>query len=76
MAIKLGIAGKIGKGLEIGRYVKVIDDVANSGGFLIFTAASPDMQQDGFDCWVENGVCCEASLKSLAGSLNGNLRSV
>lgn len=53
MDIKLGGVGKIVAGQDIGNYVKVIDDAANTGGFLILTSASPNMQ-DGFDSWVEN----------------------
>lgn len=52
MDIKIGEIGKIVSGEELGRYVKVVDDAANTGGFLILTAAAPDMQ-DCFDSWVE-----------------------
>ena len=54
MEIKVGEVGKIVAGQESGRYVKVIDDRANTGGFLILTAAASDMR-DGFDSWVEDG---------------------
>ena len=53
MEIKVGKAGRILAGKEQGRYVKVIDDEANTGGYLILTAAGSDMQ-NGFDCWVES----------------------
>ena len=53
MDIRLGEVGKIVSGQELGRYVKVIDDEVATGGFLILTAAAPDMQ-DGFDSWVES----------------------
>ena len=53
MEIKVGVVGKVMDGKEVGRYVKVIDDESNTGGFLILTASSPKMQ-DGFDNWVEN----------------------
>lgn len=53
MDIKLGEVGKIVAGQELGRYIKVVDDAASTGGFLILTAAAPDMQ-DGFDSWVES----------------------
>ncbi len=53
MEIKFGEVGKIVAGQELGRYVKVVDDAASTGGFLIFTAAAPDMQ-GGFDSWVES----------------------
>lgn len=54
MSIPLGAVGKIVKGEEAGRYVQVMDDTATSGGFLILTAAEPDMKKNGFDNWVEN----------------------
>lgn len=54
MEIKVGNVGKILSGEDLGRYVKVIDDSANTGGFLIVTATGPDMRE-GFDSWVENG---------------------
>ena len=53
MDIRLGEVGKIVGGQELGRYVKVIDDEASTGGFLILTASVPDMH-DGFDSWVES----------------------
>ena len=53
MEIKVGEIGKIVAGEELGSYIKVIDDGANTGGFLILTAEAPDMT-DGFDSWVEN----------------------
>ena len=53
MEIKVGEVGKIVTGVELGHYVKVIDDGVNTGGFLILTAAKSDMR-DGFDSWVEN----------------------
>ena len=54
MDINIGKVGKIVAGQEMGCYVKVIDDAANTGGFLILSATAPDMQ-NGFDSWVENG---------------------
>ena len=53
MEIKIGEVGKIVAGQEVGQFVKVIDDTANTGGFLILTAAAPDMR-NGFDSWVED----------------------
>jgi hypothetical protein len=53
MDIKLEAVGKIVAGDEAGHYVRVVDDRRNSGGFLILTAATPDMQ-DGYDSWVED----------------------
>jgi hypothetical protein len=51
--IKVGEVGRIVAGQELGHFVKVIDDGANTGGFLILTAAAADMT-GGFDCWVES----------------------
>ncbi|MCL2644173.1 MAG: hypothetical protein FWD51_01785 [Betaproteobacteria bacterium] len=53
MEIKIGEVGKIVAGQELGSHIKVIDDEANTGGFLILTAKALDMK-DGFDSWVEN----------------------
>lgn len=53
MEIKVGQVGKILSGDEVGRYVKVIDDGPNTGGFLIVAAADPNLRE-GFDSWVEN----------------------
>lgn len=52
MNILLDKPGKIIAGAEIGRYVKVLNDADESGGYLILTAASPDMKNEGFDSWV------------------------
>jgi hypothetical protein len=53
MEIRVGEVGKIVAGKDVGHYVQVIDDKANSGGFLVLTAPTPDMHR-GFDSWVEN----------------------
>jgi hypothetical protein len=53
MEIRIGEVGRITAGDDTGSYVKVVDDAANTGGYLILTASAPDMG-DGFDNWVEN----------------------
>lgn len=53
MEIKIGAVGKILAGEDAGCYLKVVDDSANTGGFLILTAHDSGMK-DGFDSWVEN----------------------
>ncbi len=53
MEIRIGQVGRIIAGDEIGTYVKVIDDAESTGGYLILTAAEPDMRGS-FDNWVEN----------------------
>lgn len=49
----LGRIGTIVAGNEVGRYVKVIDDSKNTGGYLILTSDHADFR-DGFDSWVED----------------------
>ncbi|MCC7038389.1 MAG: hypothetical protein IT560_13955 [Alphaproteobacteria bacterium] len=53
MEIKIGNVGKIVAHDDVGSYIKVVDDRENTGGFLILTAAAPDML-NGFDSWVED----------------------
>jgi len=52
MEIRIDQIGKIIAGDQIGSYVKVVDDAANTGGYLILTASASDMR-NGFDNWVE-----------------------
>ncbi|WP_092956797.1 hypothetical protein [Paracidovorax konjaci] len=54
MKIEIGVSGRIISGIELGRYVKVIDDAESSGGYLIITSADADFKEDGFDAWVED----------------------
>ncbi|WCM92757.1 hypothetical protein M5C99_20820 [Acidovorax sp. NCPPB 2350] len=54
MKIEIGKHGKIISGVEAGRYLKIVDDKESSGGYLIITAATSDLQKDGSDTWVEN----------------------
>lgn len=51
--IKIGVVGRIVAGDDVGRYLKVIDDGRNTGGFLVITSDSPDFV-DGYDDWVES----------------------
>ncbi len=51
--IPIGKIGKILAGKELGRYVKIVDDEADTGGYLILTWNNPDTGE-GFDDWVEN----------------------
>lgn len=53
MDIRLEIVGRIIAGDDAGHYVKIVDDRASSGGFLILTAKAPDMRE-GYDSWVED----------------------
>ena len=57
METAIGKTGKIISGDEAGKFVKIVDDSDNTGGFLILTASDPGFV-DGHDNWVEN----EASL--------------
>jgi hypothetical protein len=51
--IPLGTTGKIVAGTDLGRFVKIIDDSANTGGFLILTCDDQYLT-NGFDNWVED----------------------
>jgi hypothetical protein len=51
--IRVGVRGRITKGLSTGWFVLVQDDSANTGGYLILKAKSLDCSE-GFDDWVEN----------------------
>ncbi len=52
--ILIGVIGKIISGEEYGRFVKVIDDSENTGGFLILTADDIELSSRGYDNWVED----------------------
>ncbi|PJZ76219.1 hypothetical protein [Leptospira neocaledonica] len=52
MEIKIGIKGKILSGEKEGDYVWIYNDEKNTGGYLIFTADNPEMN-NAFDGWVE-----------------------
>lgn len=54
MGVRVGQVGRIESGEEQGRYVRVEDDTAESGGFLILTAADVAMSDDVADSWVES----------------------
>lgn len=51
--ILIGKVGKIVSGDDVGWYVKVTDDAADTGGFYILTSERSDMAT-GFDNWVES----------------------
>lgn len=53
MEIKIGVVGRVVEGDETGSYLKVVDDSANTGGYLVLTSANVDMS-DAFDNWVED----------------------
>ncbi|HIP39179.1 MAG TPA: hypothetical protein EYG88_07355 [Desulfocapsa sulfexigens] len=51
--IKISVKGKILKGDDAGKFVEILDDTGESGGFLIIT--SPDTKfEQGHDDWVED----------------------
>lgn len=52
-SLRIGIVGRILSGEEVGRYVKVVDDSENTGGYLILTAADKELADAGADAWVE-----------------------
>ncbi|AXI04730.1 hypothetical protein HYN46_15005 [Aquirhabdus parva] len=51
--ILIGRVGKIISGDEQGRYIKVVDDAENTGGFLILIADDIEFRS-GYDNWVED----------------------
>jgi hypothetical protein len=51
--LRIGSLGRITAGRELGRVVEVIDDIDNTGGFLIFTYADMNRSPEVFDSWVE-----------------------
>jgi hypothetical protein len=53
MEVKINQIGRIVAGDEVGAYVKVVDDIENTGGYLVLTSVDRNMQ-DCFDSWVEN----------------------
>lgn len=52
--ILIGVVGRIISGEEHNRFVKVIDDSENTGGFLILTADDIELRSRGYDNWVED----------------------
>lgn len=53
MQVPVARTGKILAGDEAGWFIKVIDDKADSGGFLILTSATPTFTSV-FDNWVDS----------------------
>ena len=46
-SFRVGVVGRIVAGEEAGRFLKVVDDSENTGGFLILTAADSNLTEDG-----------------------------
>jgi hypothetical protein len=57
--IRIGELGKILTGSEAGRFVEVVDDAENTGGFLIVTYADAERAPDVNDAWVGSVVDVE-----------------
>jgi hypothetical protein len=57
--IRIGELGKILTGSEAGRFVEVVDDAENTGGFLIVTYADAERAPDVYDAWVGSVVDVE-----------------
>ena len=53
MEIKINQIGQIVAGDDVSSYVKVVDDIENTGGYLILTSTDRNMQHC-FDSWVES----------------------
>lgn len=56
--IRVGVVGRIKAGEHAGKYVKIKDDAANTGGFLIIVSPRNDFSE-GFDDWVEGRAMLE-----------------
>lgn len=52
--LKFNTVGKILSGDSAGGFVKVVDDSANSGGFLVIISTSATFDKEVFDDWVED----------------------
>ena len=53
--VRIGQVGQIISGDQVGRFVKVLDDSENTGGFLILTSIEPTFKNGhGDDNWVED----------------------
>ena len=53
MEIRIGVVGRIVRGDHAGCFVKVVDDAANTGGFLILVSPDPAFRSaEGSDGWV------------------------
>lgn len=52
--LRIGSLGLIVAGREEGRWVEVIDDHEDSGGYLVLTYADSARSPDVFDAWVES----------------------
>jgi hypothetical protein len=59
MKILLDSIGRITAGEEIGRFVRIVDDSENTGGYLIVTSTDREGEIEAFDNWVESTVDVE-----------------
>ncbi len=50
--IKLNTKGRIVQGLHVGRYIEVIDDTDNTGGFYVFQSTTETFDEC-FDDWMQ-----------------------
>ena len=54
MKIPIGTVGRIVRGDRAGQFVRVLDDAANTGGFLVVVSPDPRFRPGaGGDDWVE-----------------------
>jgi len=49
--LRTGVVGQIRAGREAGRFVELVDDSENTGGWLIFTYGRHDRSGEAFDTW-------------------------
>lgn len=51
MSIEIGRLGRVERGRNVGWFILVEDDTANTGGYLVLKGPTPTL---GYDDWVEN----------------------
>jgi len=52
--LPIGVIGEIVAGVDVGRFVEIVDDAENTGGFLVVTYADADRSPEVFDSWLES----------------------
>lgn len=67
--IRVGVLGEILTGTEAGRYVEIVDDAENTGGYLIVTYADALRSPEVYDAWVESVVDVELYFEDAAWSV-------
>jgi hypothetical protein len=63
--LPIGVIGEIVAGVDVGRFVEIVDDAENTGGFLVVTYADADRSPEVFDSWLESIVDVELYFEEL-----------